>query len=1495
MGDPPDFKDYGRKSPQVGIVKNSPTPPMSRENTPGPSPVKVPPKVYIPEPPTKPVTMDLVGLISRGIDKLVDKKVIGNRNSHSPFIRPLDNQGPKSRPPIPPSPSAAPHLSGIRQPSPQSSLPSRPSSSESSPASSAPSPTPTDEGQGTGPQTGETGIKAKSRLSSLIQAMSGKMKKPDNALPSPPPVPPPPPAPSHSKQQKVKTEEETQPVNKANKWQLAFNVNSASSQKTQAKFPNKEKADSPFLGNLIPQTEDPDDVEDGYLNSNNIVPGIKILLLRDSCFHPATIVSIDANKKYGIRLKYSKTHEVLYYSEQDLILNTVLEREAMSSDNLENDMRVATYLNNRLEFLFTGTVIDRKPGEIILVAMDSGLGHEEIQVDNIRILPNSYPKVLKKESKDVSPMKVSIKNEYNEQISSSHPHDNAPRTKHKHNILLGYDFVDESDCEVQAWDLAINRKNKKLKNSVVSLKESEIKQEPEVSCEKTSVTNLQSNETKDKSKDVSDVIKKLNDLDQIDLNEEETINSEVNNSVETMITAISLEERMRISLLSDVLKKHSPKKNILQKLPWAKSPRLVPEPLKKEKKRNSKDSIVKRLSMEEIQPKDDNLQNTIDDITSELLSICQESNIDTPKQQQQQEQEQHQQQHVQAQQVQEQVQDQENQEQYLQQAHQHQDLEKCPDKKVEELPNESTQTNEQTDEPVKGILTVEELIGTAPVGQEPSINEPVIEEATAEESEEHDLLTFYSTKSLPQEKLEHVNPQVDQVASSKERENSDVSFKPFIFVDETLTDEISEDKSKSEIKDSKDFMQNKGELENPSLNVGMSNKEFAVGAYTTESQEQKLEKYIPDSNGPAEEEWKIDEEHIDNVCEEQKCKEQTVSVASESEKGYIEVNKFNSGIIPEVMTSDVKTHEDEDGKVSIAPSELSVSFELSGDESVSIELTPTKEDDEELLDEKIFTKNKSRRNIEINDSEEEASIKENPESNLEIDRCAIDTESHILQVSFEKVDTDIKSSDKDLTDESLNTSGFDISSIINSLEDEDDEIMNKESTIMAPTVVEQAKSVVSKKSKSPKNVKKKGKTPEKGEDPKKNRTIVLQSKKGTLDNTNTDLHLNNVKTEVKEVEKSKKKNTKKDNKKGENKRDVKASGLNANIESEEILAPVQEVIQGDVKKDNEKKEEVIKDDAPTDNSKNEEVKSTENDKSNGKIKNGFIYIDPNMPQGWYVIVTKRENGKPDSYFFTPCHIKLRSKSEIIKFVEGLLPSKPVKKPTAISELPLRDKLKKEDLDLTRDIDPTIFDSLKVSLAKDTKDIKKTEKTEEETKSDTDNSSVAEETENKDFSKKVDENKKNTNVKGVIKTKKQAKKIEQTDEKKKELSINEKDKESKSSEASPKDDKSNLCTDIKILDDLVENKEVKEETKNKEEDKKEKAKKKKDDQKSGKAKIEDAQMKKEGENTNTEEGKGKTQEGKLKKEVDKTKKDDDKLMKKSMKDDKKKKDEEKIEI
>ena len=72
---------------------------------------------------------------------------------------------------------------------------------------------------------------------------------------------------------------------------------------------------------------------------------------------------------------------------------------------------------------------------------------------------------------------------------------------------------------------------------------------------------------------------------------------------------------MRISLLSNMFKKHSPKKP-----PGSKSPKPASETVKKEKKRKkSKDNVSKRLSLED------------EDLSSELLSICKESNIDISK------------------------------------------------------------------------------------------------------------------------------------------------------------------------------------------------------------------------------------------------------------------------------------------------------------------------------------------------------------------------------------------------------------------------------------------------------------------------------------------------------------------------------------------------------------------------------------------------------------------------------------------------------------------------------------------------------------------------------------------------------------------------------------------------------------------------------------------------------------------------------------------------
>ena len=102
---------------------------------------------------------------------------------------------------------------------------------------------------------------------------------------------------------------------------------------------------------------------------------------------------LDVKKMYGIQLKYGKTNDIIYYTEKDLIQNTVLEREAMSIENMNAGRRVAAYVKSRTEYLLTATVLNQKGKDILILEMDSGPSPLEVIVDNIRILPNSYPKI----------------------------------------------------------------------------------------------------------------------------------------------------------------------------------------------------------------------------------------------------------------------------------------------------------------------------------------------------------------------------------------------------------------------------------------------------------------------------------------------------------------------------------------------------------------------------------------------------------------------------------------------------------------------------------------------------------------------------------------------------------------------------------------------------------------------------------------------------------------------------------------------------------------------------------------------------------------------------------------------------------------------------------------------------------------------------------------------------------------------------------------------
>ena len=225
---------------------------------------------------------------------------------------------------------------------------------------------------------------------------------------------------------------------------------------------------------------------------------------------------------------------------------------------------------------------------------------------------------------------------------------------------------------------------------------------------------------------------------------------------------------------------------------------------------------------------------------------------------------------------------------------------------------------------------------------------------------------------------------------------------------------------------------------------------------------------------------------MNQVCvpeEEKECQEETISIQADSNLTHVDglqiekddAQEFNSGIIPEVMTSDVKKQNVKDGQDSTESSELCVSFELSGDESVSIELTPTNNEENLFLDEETGTSSKKRTRRDINtiDSKDETTDQENNRSKEESIKREAGNTSHVLQVSFEKVKTENKSSYKDLTDESLNTSGFDISSIINRLEDEDDDEMpiKRGEGMTPPEITDKQKEAISPKSKSSKKEK----------------------------------------------------------------------------------------------------------------------------------------------------------------------------------------------------------------------------------------------------------------------------------------------------------------------------------------------------------------------------------------------------------------------------------------
>ena len=189
--------------------------------------------------------------------------------------------------------------------------------------------------------------KAKSRLSNLIQAMAGKVKKPE--------------APASPADQIL------------NKWQLAFQVKPP----TPTKSPNKEanKAETETK-DPTPSANHSADMETkgqavsekstGYLTQANITSGLKILLMKNHIFYSASVVCISGNNVCGVKFKNNTFSDIQYFSETDLIRTSVLEREIVNGMTLDKNQRVVVASKNNHETFTIGTIVDFRNGVYVV-------------------------------------------------------------------------------------------------------------------------------------------------------------------------------------------------------------------------------------------------------------------------------------------------------------------------------------------------------------------------------------------------------------------------------------------------------------------------------------------------------------------------------------------------------------------------------------------------------------------------------------------------------------------------------------------------------------------------------------------------------------------------------------------------------------------------------------------------------------------------------------------------------------------------------------------------------------------------------------------------------------------------------------------------------------------------------------------------------------------------------------------------------------------------
>ena len=273
---------------------------------------------------------------------------------------------------------------------------------------------------------------------------------------------------------------------------------------------------------------------------------------------------------------------------------------------------------------------------IVQVTLDTG-PIQDINCEHVRLIPASFI-----HRPAPPPMPTGSGTSGHEKKKPVMPSSNyGGGSKNKPNILLGYDYVVDSErrSDAQAsWETIIaRRQEERKKKTEVKVSEAGAK-----SPGAAAVSGPEAAAAR-KSPEAAVKVEKTRAAGKVG-KRKPSITTEIRNTLNSILTEVTAktmvvtpdaklspaavltaEEKMRQSLITLAMKKYSPEKRAT-KLAGPKSPRSASEEAKTKKKKNKspKDggSESRKSSTDSNEP---------DDLTQELLSICQESNIDTPE------------------------------------------------------------------------------------------------------------------------------------------------------------------------------------------------------------------------------------------------------------------------------------------------------------------------------------------------------------------------------------------------------------------------------------------------------------------------------------------------------------------------------------------------------------------------------------------------------------------------------------------------------------------------------------------------------------------------------------------------------------------------------------------------------------------------------------------------------------------------------------------------